>query len=220
MIPESSLWIQSFAEENKLLLAAVYSLKSVSMCILLWFKKSHCGRRVLLLARNIKPPFRIPAVNFFFVRKTFLMFLVLLLLIIVCPNWKYMESCRVNQWRSVIQGHCKSSWSVKNLQLLSLLNWTNRSQNGRKHSCKWKCSHWCLGHGQIQMGSFMVRSFTDRLIVPDSRRTFLRIFLSSLSLFTPDVSSHRFNIIHKAFKCKAVFSSVIKKTPLYLPLSN
>lgn len=73
-IPESSLWYSRFTEENKPLLALVYSLRRVSMCILLLFKKSHCGRHVLLLSRSTKPPFRLPAGIFFLVRKTFLMF--------------------------------------------------------------------------------------------------------------------------------------------------
>lgn len=158
-IPESSRWYSRFTEENKLLLALVYGLRCVSMYILLLFKKSHCGRHVLLLSRSTKPPFRLRrGIFFFLVRKTFLMFHFLLIsdFAYYCMSQLKIYGtmpCKSFSEVQLSKTHCKSSWSVKNLQLSSLLNWSNRSQNGRKCTCKWKRSHesscWCLGHGQI-----------------------------------------------------------------------
>lgn len=75
-----------------------------------------------------------------------------------------------------------------------------------------------LGMDGSQMCSSMVQSSTGWLIcfsnlclTVEGR---LVVFCFPLSLFTPDVSSHRFNIIHKAFKWKAVFPSVIKRVPV------
>lgn len=116
-------------EEIKLLLAVVYSPRCVSMWILLWFKKTHCSRHMLLLARSTKPPFRLPAVVFSF----------------LATDFSYVQLCSTSDFAD----SCMSQLKIYGLMLWksfvsyprALLNWTNRTQNGRKCSCKRKCSH-------------------------------------------------------------------------------
>lgn len=74
-----------------------------------------------------------------------------------------------------------------------------------------------------RMCVFMVRPFTDWLICFSNMclavEGRLFVFCFPLCRCLHQTSPRRFNI-HKAFKWKAVFSSVIKKTLLYLPLLN
>lgn len=68
-----------FTGDNKLLLAVLYSLRRDSICLLLCFRKSHC-RHVPLLSWSTKPPFRLPAADFFLkVITTFIMFRFILI---------------------------------------------------------------------------------------------------------------------------------------------